>query len=359
LLQSYDKYINRKMRLLTIVSYIFIQVCIYHQIDAKTGGGPGVDDEGKFPMQIKVFVNTLEFFTHLYPFIFGSTMCSIFFSGILEPDNTSPPPSSVPVPVLLVPSPSPTKTPEPTSFDVFPPVNIPTSSDCQSVDGVYGTVSDDEYVVTYNYAVQLKAGTSESEFTSLLLPDLETAMIDAIIPSLFDCSSRRKHRVLSFQSRRQLMTKIVGINKIPIDAIVDDIACSTIDCFVLLGTLTIYLNTTERRSLQEEQSHYTMVRQALKETMDAGTFNNVSESIINVTWVDDDSDESGVNKPDGNDGDNTQRSTSNNGQVIGWTVGLGAAGLLILLAAAAIKRRRNSATDDQSDFQAVSTTTSA
>jgi hypothetical protein len=222
-------------------------------------------------------------------------------------------------------------------------------------------VNDNDFIVTYNYAVQLKEGTSESEFTSLLLPDLETSMIDAIIPSLFDCSNRRNQRILSTTSSRRLTSNIVGINKIPIDTIVNDIECSTINCFVLLGTLTIYLDESTaggRRTLQKEESHFTLVRQALKDSMDSGMFNTVSKSIVNVTWVDDGSGESGVNKPDENEGDSTQRSASNNGQVIGWTVGLGAAGLLILLAAAAMRRRRNSSHDDQSEFQGASTTTS-
>ena len=225
-----------------------------------------------------------------------------------------------------------------------------------SESGVFGQNDGEALVVSFNYAVELVEGTSESEFTSLLLPDLEIAMNDAILPTLFvECATTAGQR------NRQLVGTIAGISTRPFDSIEDDIECTGNNCHGLWGALTIFISTTERRYLQEE-THTATVRKALKDSMDAGAFNDVSESIISVTWVDDGLDETPVEKPappSTDDEDNASTEESGNNEVMAWSVAAGAAALFVVLVAAAARRRRRNSEDDQSALEGTSTVNSA
>ena len=263
-----------------------------------------------------------------------------------------------------VPSPSPTSSSEPTIFEIMSPSPISGENSCRTTDsGVFGEIDGEPLVVSFNYAVELVEGTSESEFTSLLLPDLEVAMNDAILPTLFpECATTtaRQRRVSS--KNRKLMGTIAGISTRPFDSIENDIECTGNNCHGLFGALTIFITTTRRRSIQEA-SHTATVRKALKDNMDVGAFNAVSESIISVTWVDDGLDETPVEKPppttdDDENNTSTDRSSGNN-EVIGWTVAAGAAAIFIVLVAAAARRRRRNNNDDQSAYEGTSTVNSA
>jgi hypothetical protein len=261
-----------------------------------------------------------------------------------------------------VPSPSPTSSSEPTIFEIMSPSPISGENGCRTTDsGVFGEIDGEPLVVSFNYAVELVEGTSESEFKSLVLPDLEIAMNDAILPTLFpECSTTARRRRVSF-TNRHLMGTIAGISTRPFDSIENDIECTGNNCHGLFGALTVFISTTRRRSMQEA-SHTANVRKALKDSMDNGAFNDVSESIISVTWVDDGLDETPVEKPPPttDDGNNTSsdRSSGNN-EVIGWTVAAGAAAVFLVLVAAAARRRRRNNNDDQSAYEGNSTVNSA
>jgi hypothetical protein len=235
-------------------------------------------------------------------------------------------------------------------------------SSCRTTDsGVFGDIDGEPLVVSYSYAVELAEGTSESEFTSLLLPVLEVSMSDAILPALFpDCATTpagtARRRVSS--NHRQLAGTIAGISTRPIDSIQTDISCTGNNCHGLLGTLTVFISSTQRRRSLQEESYSTAVRAALKDSMDSGAFNNVSESILSVAWVDDGVDEIPIEKPPPNP-DEDQSSRSSN-QVIGWTVAVGASALLVVLIAAITqRRRRNNNYDDQSAIEGNATISSA
>jgi hypothetical protein len=261
-----------------------------------------------------------------------------------------------------VPSPSPTSSPEPTVFEIMSSPPVSGENSCRTTDsGVFGDIDGEPLVVSFNYAVELADGTSESEFTSLLLPDLEIAMNDAILPSLFpECATTNTTRRRVSTNHRQLIGTIVGISTRPIDSIESDVVCTGSNCHGLLGTLTIFISTAQRRRSLQEESHTTTVRTALKDSMDAGAFNDVAESIISVTWVDDGLDEVPVEKPPPVTDDQTSNDqSSGKNQVIGWTVAVGAAALLVVLVAAITRRRRRNNSDDQSAIEGNSTINSA
>ena len=247
-----------------------------------------------------------------------------------------------------VPSPSPTSSAFPTVIEEIvddPPVSG--ENGCSTTDsGVFGDIDGEAEVVSFYYAVELAEGTSESEFTSLMLPDLELAMNDAVLPALFaDCAaaSTGLRRVLA-------QGKVSGVSTRPFDSIETDVACTGLNCHGLLGTMTIFISTEERRSLQDE-SHATIVRKVLQDSMNAGAFDDVAESIVSVTWVDDGLGETPVEKPPPSTDDDGETSTdrsSDNNKIMPWSVAAGAVALIALVALAARRRKRNNNNDDQS-----------
>jgi hypothetical protein len=288
---------------------------------------------------------------------------TIFFLVDTILAGISPDATDAPSPTTNVPLPSPSVSPEPTALVVIPAPTLSNNA-CQSVNGEYGQVQDGEaLVVSFQYGVELTQDTSESELTSMLLPDLESALNDAILPTLFAAcaTNSTRRRSLSVPTYRQLLTSIMGISTRPFDSVGADIPCLGANCFGVQGTLTVFLaKNTTRRTLQEE-SHETMIRQALRDDMDTGSFNNVAESIINVTWIDDGLDGSGEapNPPPATNGENSNQSTSrDNSQVVGWTVSAGAVAFLVAVVVVAARRRRRNNHDDESAVEGVSTTTS-
>jgi hypothetical protein len=286
---------------------LLVLFCIFHEIGAGTGGGGG---------------------------------------GGVGPDATTP----APTPLQPLPTADPTSLSAPSpSLPAPTPSSFPT--DCQTVNGTFGNVAGDQLVVSWKYSVELTDDVSESEFTSVLLPELEIAMNNALIPTLFDVDCRRRHL-----TTRRLQGNIAGISARPNDSMEPDVPCTGSNCFGVLGMLTLFLDTkTARRTLQESSSHIEMVRTAIEEKMDAGMFNDATGPILNVTWVNDD-DESGLEGGGGDDsggGDTSDKSSpsSVNGPVIGWVVGV--SGVFLLAVAAAVNERRRRAIRAQSDFEAL------
>jgi hypothetical protein len=321
--------------------------CAVQGIHGKTGGGGG--------KAVRIKSDCVSYVAcYAYFFLFICFRRWIFPIGI-TPDE--------------VPSPSPTTSSEPTVFEVVVSPPISGENACRTTDsGVFGEIDGEPLGVSFQYAVELAEGTSESEFTSLLLPDLEIAMNDAILPALFvECSGNTttgtsRRRALPVR-HRQLMETITGISVRPFDSIEADIECTGSNCHGLLGILTIFISSTQQRqrSLQED-ALASAVRMALKDSMDAGAFNDMSDSILSVSWVDDGLDETPVEKPpppSTDDEDTSRDQSSGNNQVIGWTVAVGAAALLVVLVAAISRRRRRNNMDDQSAIEGNSTLNSA
>jgi hypothetical protein len=263
--------------------------------------------------------------------------------GGVGPDATTP----APTPLQTLPTADPTSLSAPSPSLPAPPTPSSFPADCQTVNGTFGNLTGDQLVVSWKYAVELTDDVSESEFTSVLLPALEIAMNNALIPTLFDVDCRRRHL-----TTRRLQGNIAGITARPNDSMEPDVPCTGSNCYGVLGMLTLFLDTNAaRRTLQESSSHIEMVRTAIEEKMDAGMFNDATGPFLNVTWVNDD-DESGL-EGGGGGGDTSDKSSpsSVNGPVIGWVVGV--SGVFLLAVAAAVNERRRRAIRAQSDFEAL------
>lgn len=260
--------------------------------------------------------------------------------GGVKPDATPPPqpmrPSAAPS-TFLQPS-------APSASPVKPPSDE--GSNCRTTNGDYGDLSGEPLIVNWNYAVSLTGNVSESDFTSSLLPQLETAMNNALLPSLFECPQRERQ----LRESRRLMSSVVGVSAKPTDTIEGDVPCSGSNCHGLLGMLTLFLDGTVRRDLQDTSSHIVAVRTAMKENMDAGKFNSDFGPILTVTWVDND-DESGLENPGTTTPSETPPSSGANNYLIAWIAGSIGAAVLIVAAILYSKRRRE--LQEQSDFEAL------
>ena len=90
---------------------------------------------------------------------------------------------------------------------------------CSSSDGIFGAVDDaSDLVVGFSYELEVSgADQSDDSIQENIMPSLEKAIVDSILPTLFadQCGSTRRLRV----SRR---LEVVGISKYPDDYIYDD-----------------------------------------------------------------------------------------------------------------------------------------
>ena len=83
---------------------------------------------------------------------------------------------------------------------------------CKSSNGVWGTISGNATLIEFTYELETTQG-DQSYVESQVLPVLEQAMVDSILPVIFaQCGSRRSLRV-----ERRL--QVVGVSKNPPDLI--------------------------------------------------------------------------------------------------------------------------------------------
>ena len=279
----------------------------------------------------------------LHPFVFVFTVFSLVLpsaaktggGGGVTPDEVSPSQSPSPAPSAFLEQPS--------SSPVAPPSDE--AAKCVSTDGEYGDDSDDILIVNWKYAVSLSEGVSESDFTSSLLPQLEITMNNALLPFLFDCS--RRSRLL--RETRLLAGSVIGVSVKPSDTIESDVPCSGSNCHGLLGMLTLFLDGSTVRNLQETSSHIVTVRNAMKANMDSGKFNSDSGPILTVTWVGD-GDESGLENP-GTTAPSAAPPSSDKDHLVAWVAG--STGLAVLIAAAALYAKRRRDLQEHAEFDAL------
>jgi hypothetical protein len=281
-----------------LYSFVLVGLCTVPDVTARTGGGGGV-----------------------------------------KPDGTPPPkptePSSAPSSFLQpsIPSVSP----------AGPPSDE--GSNCRTTNGDYGDLSGEPLIVNWKYAVSLTDDVSESDFTSSLLPQLETAMNNALLPTLFECPQRERQ----LRDLRRLAGTVIGITAKPTDTIEADVPCSGSNCHGLLGMLTLFLDSSARRDLQDTSSHIVAVRTAMKDNMDAGKFNSEFGPILTVTWVSDDG-ESGLENP-GTTAPSDTPSSGANSYLVAWITG--SIGFAVLIVGGVLYSKRRRDLQEQSDFEAL------
>eukprot|EP00536_Pseudo-nitzschia_multiseries_P007951 jgi/Psemu1/19111/gm1.19111_g len=292
---------------------------------------------------------------------------------VSETTNENPNPISGRFPV---PSPDPSESPtsSPTSAPTAP---APETSPCVTTDGTFGDISDSDTLraipLLYFYEMKVVTGTTPREINDQILPGLEKAMVDSILQEVFPdkCATTAigKRRLLESRSRRRL--EVVGVSMYPPDFVTVNCkslfkkfpdnchrysrACEVLasngydgECYVVKGELTMY--SEEEEAVQEEER----IQNVIRELMNSGEFNSVSEDIIQMHYLNSapGTTESNINENDGEngiDGSTTDPKTRNKGLRVGLIVGLGAS--VAILAGVVFRITRRIKNDDQTEMQ--------
>ena len=101
-----------------------------------------------------------------------------------------------------------------TSLEVTSPSTTPIS--CASKQGIYGEIEGSS--VTVSFAYELEVNTSEVNIEIEIIPELEQAIVDSILPEVFpeDCNADQSKPGVNQN------LAIAGISKNPMDFILED-----------------------------------------------------------------------------------------------------------------------------------------
>ena len=158
------------------------------------------------------------------------------------------------------------------------PTAAPAEGACKTNEnGVFGQVTSESIIVDFSYEVETSSGDVEIE----IIPALEKAFNDQILPSLFgvECG------VLA----ESVLRSALGVSARPDDSILRDTSCAmkdvdTNDCVVVRGGLTVFISTAIGR--EDENVIIADVISALQRGMQNGDFNYVHKGMVRVTFVD-------------------------------------------------------------------------
>jgi hypothetical protein len=99
-----------------------------------------------------------------------------------------------------------------------PSIN-PTKSDCESNDGIFGALPSEDAIIGFSYEVEVNSIMDTETIQQTILPSLENAIVDSILPALFKDQCDHSSRRLRLQRR---LSEVKGISKNPEDLIYDD-----------------------------------------------------------------------------------------------------------------------------------------
>lgn len=128
-------------------------------------------------------------------------------------------------------SPTGSPTAKPSASPSFSPTASPSSSptraDCESTNGIFGVV-DEGVSVTVDFAYEVEVSLDEKGNETIqdnILPPLEKAIVDSILPIVFQeqCDRTNGRRL---RSQRRL--EVLGISQYPDDYIYDDCKCGSL-----------------------------------------------------------------------------------------------------------------------------------
>jgi hypothetical protein len=146
-------------------------------------------------------------------------------------------------------------------------------------DGFYGSTGESQIIVRFTYELETKAGTAAHD----VLPSLEKAFSDAILPELFaeQCHSPYGNTV------QQNPLDVTGVSTKPDDIVLPSLACGQANygnstCVVVHGELTLFVVGTSGDA-------QTQIVTILKDRTKTDVFLSAHDGIKRVTLVDDNS----------------------------------------------------------------------
>ena len=178
----------------------------------------------------------------------------------------------------------------PSSLASPPTVTVPGA--CTTIDGEYGSLrGGDSRIVSFLYSVELDRDVRLEEYTTNVVPALEVALNDYLIPVLFAdaCNSTNevlsRRRLVGMATRSRRLGTLTGIRAFPGDAVYENVDCTGIFCFTMFGQVTVFFDTNSTNKEHKD----TVIQAALSAAMDAGRFDN-DPPITHVRYIADDPD---------------------------------------------------------------------
>jgi hypothetical protein len=204
-------------------------------------------------------------------------------------------------------------------------------------DGFFGSFGDSQIVVRFTYELETNAGTTALD----VIPSLERAFSDAILPELFveECHSHHGNVVLQSQ------LAATGVSTKPDDLVLQSLACGQANdgnstCVVVKGELTLFVDGTP-------DGIETQILAILKDHMKKDEFLSAHDGIKRVTFVDVDS---SVNAGTGVELSPTPAPASGPRLDILYGVLAALAALLLILAIVVWRRKHDEDADSQDEI---------
>ena len=217
-----------------------------------------------------------------------------------QPTNNSTAPPPPPPPTTMIPMPTSAPTVASTVSPTTPPAVSSTEKNlsCTTVNGDYGNLTTGIHqTIGFHYSAALDANISPATFTADLLPALEVALNDAIVPTVFGvldlCTQKRSGD--DGRMHRGASSDVTGLSAHPVDDVNPSVPCTGEVCCGIEGTVTIYIMPQqqeiegEEQQQQQQQASSTiaadeLVRQALRRAMDRGTI-DLPDGVRELTYV--------------------------------------------------------------------------
>lgn len=201
--------------------------------------------------------------------------------------------------------------------------------ECVTNNGVYGSVAGDQAPVSFGYSVELDQDLDQQEFENMILPALEVAFNDALVPTLFEVEGcERRRRRLDDDSG------IEGLSTRPPDTVDESIECEGEFCYGVLGSLTVFHNGGDPMAIEE------MVQMELRTAMESGRFDD-DPPIVSVKYANGGGSSDDNFPPGTGNGDGETESGGNDTGILVGSI-LGASAGVVLLGAAGYTYRKRS-----------------
>jgi hypothetical protein len=95
----------------------------------------------------------------------------------------------------------------------------PSKADCESNDGSFGTFPSEDAIIGFSYEVEVDSIMDADTIQLTIIPSLENAIVDSILPALFKDQCDHSSRRLRLQRR---LSAVKGISNYPLDLVYDD-----------------------------------------------------------------------------------------------------------------------------------------
>lgn len=229
---------------------------------------------------------------------------------------------------------------------------------CDTINGVYGSLTGVQQTIGFQYSVALDEDISPAVFMADVLPALEVALNDAIVPTVFGlglCAQQLQEGGETEDDEVLIVASgdVIGLSSRPVDDVEPSVPCAGEFCYGIEGTVTIYLMPPPEGGEGDDQPAATaaddVVRQALRRAMEQETI-DAPDGVRELTYVADGPSSVLPSTLHGNDGERDNRSRTIRAVIGGAIVGGVILAVLLTVGGANYLKRRRA---EQGEFPTV------